>query len=130
MFILIQQPLEIFPGRGIVYFDIESHRYFTLNIYDCINSCRQICFFFFSACVQQQTLGTLRHIALSKHIQTYRSGDYVVMKYKSVNVTPYKYVHIIIHSMFYHSQAIVLYVYTLLRYAECMVLHYCPKRNI
>ena len=44
-------------------------------------------FFFnmdFSACVyvQQQTLGILRHIALSKDIQTYRREDYAGMKYK------------------------------------------------
>lgn len=54
----------------------------------------------FSACVyvQQQTLGTLRHIALSKHIPTHRSEDYVEMKYRSTNVEPNKYIHTLINT--------------------------------
>lgn len=49
----------------------------------------------FSACVyvQQQTLGTLRHIALSKGVQVYCSEDYVGLKYKLLIVIANKYVH-------------------------------------
>lgn len=84
---LIQHLLEIFPVTEIPYFEVEIHRYSTLNIYDCINSCSQFGVFFM-ACVyvQQQTLGTVRHSALSKYIQTYLIEEYVEIKYKSVNI--------------------------------------------
>lgn len=49
--------------------------------------------------VQQQTLGTLRHIALSKHIPTYHTELYVEINYKLVNVKPNKYVYILINTL-------------------------------
>ena len=57
-----------------------------------VGDCGFLTWIFIGCVYVYATLGTLRHIALSKHIQTYCSEDYVQIKYESVNVKPNKYV--------------------------------------